>query len=554
MTPHFRCVARSEGVSPPLSQEVRGLGLRATLDRSIRTGMWGIDRSVDTLPMSCRPSRLILLTFAALAIFGAPAAKADSGGSPASGALIDLGSAHGCAVQADGAARCWGKGTSGRLGSGATTSLLATEGTTASAVLSAGGARAITSGDAHTCALTPAATVRCWGQGGSGQLGSGARDNRLDGVVTPAGGTDDPSAVPLGSAVSSVSAGGDFTCAVVEAGTVRCWGDGAFGALGSRGVDNRLDGLADGPSDDASAVPLGGPATAVSAGPQHACALMASGAVRCWGNGANGRLGTGATDDRLDGLPGPAGTDEASVVPLAAPATAITAGGAHTCALLSTAVVSCWGAGFHGQLGGGRNDDRLEGVASGTAPNLTDAATVVTLKSPEVAQKDFAKAPQLAVVAIAAGDAHTCAITVGGDVRCWGRGDLGQLGHSAIDARLDNNATQLTDAATRAAYGPLGLSGLGLGAPAVAITAAYDSTCAALSTGALRCWGSGLDGRLGSGRTDARLDGLVDPGSATDDASTVPIGRVPTRSLSSFRPPRRSPAPRRRRPPRLPAR
>lgn len=450
-------------------------------------------------------------------------AAADAGGSPVGGAFADLGGAHACAVQRDRSVRCWGKGSSGRLGSTGTSDLLSGAGGAPSAP-PVGPVTAVSSGDAHTCALTNAATVRCWGQGGSGQLGGGSRDNRLDGAIG-ASGTDEATTVPLGTAVASISAGGDFTCAVDAAGTVRCWGDGAFGELGSRGTDNRLDGLGDGPTDDASAVPLGGPAVAVSAGPQHACALLATGVVRCWGEGGEGRLGSGGTDDRLDGIAGPSGTDEASVVPLAGPATAISAGGAHTCALLTSGAVSCWGAGFYGQTGAGRNDDRLDGAVVGTGAAATDAASSVVIKA-NVAQKDFAKAPALPVVAIATGEAHTCAVTTDGDVRCWGKGDAGQLGQGATDPRLENNATQVSDAATRVGGGPTALTGPGLGGPAVAVTAAYASSCATLVSGILRCWGSGLDGRLGSGASDARLDGIVDGASRTDDPSSVPIGPV----------------------------
>lgn len=463
-----------------------------------------------------------------LAVLAFPGTSlADSAGSPAAGAYVDLGSAHGCAVQRDRAVRCWGRGSSGRLGGGQIDDRLAWPGT-APTQLSPGTTAAISSGDSHTCALLTSGAVRCWGQGGSGQLGSGTRDNRLDGMVSALSGSDEASTVNLGAPATSISAGGDFTCAVTSDGAVRCWGDGAFGELGSRATDNRLDGLdglGDGPTDAASVVPLGGAATAVSAGPQHACALLTSGAVRCWGSGGKGRLGTGATDDRLDGIGDAGGNDEASMVPLAEPAIAVAAGGAHTCALLASGIVSCWGLNYNGQLGAGRNDDRLDGVVSGTGANATDAPSTVVIKPLNVLQKDYAKAAAIPAVAIAAGESHTCAIVAGGDVRCWGKSDLGQLGGGAVDARLDNNVTQLTDAATRVGGGPTG-AGPGLGAAAVGLTAGYDSTCATLATGAVRCWGSGLDGRLGSSAGDSRLDGIVDGGTGTDDASSVPLGAI----------------------------
>ena len=459
-------------------------------------------------------------------------ALADGASSPAGasavGAYLDLGAAHGCALQKDRVVRCWGKGSSGRLGGGHLDDRLSAAGSGEATELSLGQATAITAGDAHTCVLLNTGTVRCWGQGGGGQLGSGTRDNRGDGAADPLSGTDDPSTVPLGGAATAITAGGEFTCALMSDGAVRCWGDGRYGAVGARGTDGRLDGLADGPTDDASTVPLGTPATAISAGTQHVCALLVGGAVRCWGAGGGGRLGSGKTDDRLDGVVDPSsGTDEASTVPLAEPATAISAGGAHTCALLSSGAVSCWGNNGFGQLGAGRTDARLDGVVSGSGASATDAATIVPIKPVGTAQNKLASTPSLKASAIAAGDLHTCAVVEGGDVRCWGQGSLGQLGQGAVDHRLDNSVTTTADVAARVAGGTAGTGG-GLGAPAVGVTAGYASTCAELATGTVRCWGDGSDGRLGSRATDPRLDGTVSPASGTDDASLVPISALPS--------------------------
>ena len=493
-------------------------------------------RSSTLLMMSRRLAQILTVAATALLLSlaaWAPTAQADASGSPAgptaAGAYLDLGSAHGCGLQRDRQVRCWGKGSSGRLGGGQLDDRLAAPGTAATQ-LAPGLVAAVSGGDAHTCALLVDGAVRCWGQGGSGQLGSGQRDNRLDGAAAQATGTDDASTVALGGPATSISAGGDFTCAVV-AGAVRCWGDGAAGALGTRGVDHRLDGLTDGPTDEASVVPLGpAAATAVSAGAQHACALLEGGVVRCWGNGGQGRLGSGGTDDRLDGVAGPAG-DEASVVALPEPATAISAGGTHSCALLASGDVACWGDAFYGQIGAGRNDARLDGVVSGAGAAATDAAAIVTLKPATTVQSKFAAAAKIPAVAVAAGDAFTCAITSGGEVRCWGKGDFGQLGHGALDHRLEAASNQVADAATLVGGGPAPSDparlGPGLGAPAVAITAGYGAACATLATGAVRCWGNGGDGRLGSGAVDNRLDGAVAPETGTDAASVVPIGPLP---------------------------
>lgn len=480
---------------------------------------------------SLRSLAVFVVSAFALTLPAATGAQADAGNSPAGqsavGAYLDLGGAHGCALQRDRVVRCWGKGSSGRLGGGLADRLSAPGAPDASSIM-LGEATAVTAGDAHTCALLVGGAVRCWGQGGSGQLGTGGRDNRGDGAVDPLSGTDDASNVPLGSPAIAISAGGEFTCALLSAGTVRCWGDGRFGVLGSRGTDARLDGLADGPTDDASTVPLAGAATAISSGPQHACALLAGGAVSCWGNGADGRLGSGAVDDRLDGV---GAADEASVVPLTEPATAISVGGAHSCALLSSGAVSCWGSAAYGQVGAGRTDSRLDGVISGTGAGATDAASLVPIKPIGTPANRLAATPSVRATAIAAGGEHTCAVVDGGDVRCWGRGASGQLGHSAVDHRLDQSATSVADTATRVGGGPsptVAAPGPGLGAPAIGLTASYGATCAELANGSVRCWGDGSDGRLGSRAADARLDGVIDPSTGADDASVVPIGALPS--------------------------
>ncbi len=498
-------------------------------------------RSHGGAPCAAEPVRSVVLAalviVAAALLALAPAARAEPAGAPGtSNALgfVDLGPAHACAVERGRDVRCWGRGASGALGSGTLGDRLAGAGSAASTV-ALGAATQVATGDLHTCVILVGGGVRCWGQGASGQLGSRDRDNRLDGYADPRTGTDAASTVPLGEAATQLSAGGGFTCAVVTSGAVRCWGDGLFGRTGARGTDNRLDGLADGPNDEATTVPLPGPASAVSAGDQHACALLTSGAVHCWGLGANGRLGSGRQDDRLDGVvDAESGTDDVSTVPLGGPATAITAGGGHTCALLTTGDVRCWGLGTSGQLGQGRDNESVLDSAS-------EQPTTVPLKPIGTAANRVATTPNLKAIAISAGDFHTCAIVEGGDVRCWGQGTSGQLGQGAADGRLDTSPTQPADAASRVGGGVDG-RGSGLGAPAVAITSGASSTCAALATGAVRCWGAGDGGRLGSGAEDARLDGIVDAATRTDDASVVPIGPLPSSAADGLPAPATPPA------------
>jgi alpha-tubulin suppressor-like RCC1 family protein len=138
-------------------------------------------------------------------------------------------------------------------------------------------------GSHHTCAIVGGGDVRCWGEGEDGRLGYGNVDDIGD--------TETPASVPpvaLGGKAVAVSAGGAHTCAVLETGAVRCWGYGNDGQLGYGNGDSIGD--TETPASVAPVV-LGAKAVAISAGAYHSCALLETGRVRCWGYGAEGSLG-----------------------------------------------------------------------------------------------------------------------------------------------------------------------------------------------------------------------------------------------------------------------
>src|SRR4249919_3497072 len=122
-----------------------------------------------------------------------------------------------CALTATGTVRCWGDNSHGQLGDG--TTIQRRSPVTVSGL---SGVRAIAAANLHTCALTAAGAVLCWGDNSRGQLGDGTTTQRLTPV--PVAG--------LGSGVRAISAGGDHSCAVTTAGAVFCWGDNIAGQLG----------------------------------------------------------------------------------------------------------------------------------------------------------------------------------------------------------------------------------------------------------------------------------------------------------------------------------
>jgi alpha-tubulin suppressor-like RCC1 family protein len=343
--------------------------------------------------------------------------------------------------------------------------------------------RAIVAGEGSTCALLSDGTVECWGANGVGQLGNGTKTY-----------TSTPVAVSGLSGVSAITAGGSHFCALVSGGTVECWGYGFVGQLG-----NGITGTS---SSTPVAVSRLAGVSAISAGNNHTCALLSGGTVECWGNGLAVQLGDGSTDDR----PTPVGVPSLSGVSvISAGVSAISAGGNHTCALLSGGTVECWGDNEMGQLGNGTTTSSstpvavsgLSGVSAISAGATSDHTCALlsggTVEcwgrnddgllagdSPTYNSTPVAVSGLSGVSAVTAGGLHTCALLSGGTVECWGRIQSGPFGEGTI-----SNSSS-----------PVAVSGL---SRVSAISAGGNHTCALLSGGTAECWGDNLNGQLGNG-------------------------------------------------------
>jgi alpha-tubulin suppressor-like RCC1 family protein len=207
-------------------------------------------------------------------------------------------------------------------------------------------------------------------------------------------------------------------------------------------------------------VDVGGPVAALAAGVEHNCALMQTGAVRCWGVNTFGQLGIGTTaavGDNPGEMP-PADIDLGPGV-----VTQLDAGTDQTCALMDSGVVRCWGAAAYGALGYGNTLPLGDQPGEMPPPDVDVGGTVVQ---------------------IAAGESSVCALLVGGTVRCWGANSFGQLGYG--------NENPVGDVP-----GEMPPADVDVGGPAVALYGDYRHYCALLMDGTLRCWGDNGSGRLG---------------------------------------------------------
>ncbi|WP_218109882.1 RCC1 domain-containing protein [Oligoflexus tunisiensis] len=306
---------------------------------------------------------------------------------------VSAGFSHICAVLQDRSVKCWGQNVSGQLGYG--DQLFRGLAPQNSINLGLGRtAQAIATGFAHSCAILDNGSVKCWGANGSGQLGYGDRSIRL---------APSPTAVNLGEGrtARALSLGAYHSCALLDNFTMKCWGSNSDGQLGYNDKIQRI-------APDAVAINFGDNITvrSMSVGTYHSCAVLSDSSLRCWGRNSDGQLGYGDTTARL--APSAAGID----VGTGLTPRQVTAGLSHTCAVFDEGF-QCWGANEEGQLASGDNVAR-------TAPNQTPISI----------------APGRVVVDLAAGRQHTCALLDDRTLKCWGSNTYGQLGNGSTGNQL----------------------------------------------------------------------------------------------------------------------
>jgi alpha-tubulin suppressor-like RCC1 family protein len=335
-------------------------------------------------------------------------------------------------------------------------------------------ATAVGAGTHVSFALFSNGTIDAWGadegdlsNASSGQLGTGANDAN----------SSVPTLVSNTTTATAVAVGDSHACALLSNGTVECWGDNYYGELGTDTTTAN--------SETPIAVTGLSNVIAIAAGAVHTCALVSGGTVQCWGSNDYGELGndTSALCN---------GSDMCSSAPVAVSnltnVTAIAIGAEtdqnadHTCALLGTGKVECWGFNQDGELGNGSMT--TNGVAAaGPVSNVTNAT---------------------AITGRAEGG---CALISGGSVRCWGTNDVGQLGDGTTnDSPTSVAVSDLTDGMSLS-VGPTG-----------------NSVCAVRSSGVAVCWGSNDTGQLGMGVQTEDMSMTPLPVSGLTNVSAIAVG------------------------------
>jgi len=374
---------------------------------------------------------------------------------------IAAGDKHTCAIAQNDTIWCWGDNTYSQLGKSSLADDFSLNPVQTTALPGARVARRIVAGANHTCVLATDGTVWCWGQNGNGNLGDGTFLNQGDPVQAVLGGT-----------ATILAAGGSTTCAALSDNSLKCWGKGNSGQIG-----NGATSLSNWTPVYTSLVPASFTVAHIEIGATHSCAISVAGAAWCWGQYNNGRLGTTTSSNSATPI---------ATASLGGTATEIAAGAAHTCALLTTGSVSCFGNNNMGQLG------QALATASSSTP------TVVTFEA--------------TATHVSAGGQFTCALLSTAAVHCFGDNASGQLGSGST-----GSARETPGAVT------------GLTGTVVDVTTGTSHACAVMSTGQVRCWGLNDQGQLGIGtQTNVATATAISTLNVVPTTTAAPITVAPT--------------------------
>ena len=261
----------------------------------------------------------------------------------------------------------------------------------------------IAAGGSQSCAILDDGTAKCWGDG------VGNVPGEMGNALPP---------MDFGQKVVQMAVGDTAACALLEDMSLKCWGSGSKGQLG-QGTSSSISA-----SQVASfpAVDVGRGVMKVAAGWYHVCAILDKGSMACWGDGSRGQLGSGSTSNIGD-QPGEMG-ENLPVVDVGSGRLVldISLNGYHSCALLDDFSTKCWG------------DTTDYSIIYGDAPSeMGDELPVVNLGTNRSARQ------------IASGLWHRCAILDDCSLKCWGAAAYGRLGYEDQVDRYDDRPARMGD-------------------------------------------------------------------------------------------------------------
>ena len=344
-----------------------------------------------------------------------------------------------CAIVENGSVACWGRGQLYSLGNGG-------DANTGEPILTSPmpdnrPAVAISAGGYNVCALLDNGSVACWGSANMyGEMGNGDQEQHVSPELTNITGDE--------LYATSISVAYTSACAILDNGSVSCWGNNQWGQVGDNSTTHRFSPTFTFPFAD------GKKATAITSGTHNHCALLDDGTVSCWGRNSYGNLGDNTTNSSNVPIP---------THPLGGPAIAISSNQDHTCAVLENGSAVCWGRNDYGQIG--------------TGSNSPDKILVPTLVNPDNWPSGRS------AVAVGTGDDHTCVILDDNSVSCWGRGNVGQLGQGG----------------GWGSFAPVTTNEFGGDNAKIAIESHGDHSCVLVDDGSIYCWGRQSHGQIGDG-------------------------------------------------------
>lgn len=344
--------------------------------------------------------------------------------------LIETALSHTCGVTAAGALKCWGSNTKGQIGNSKVAQHKLPVVVRATNDILDLAYSLYYPAYSHTCGINTLGELYCFGRNGFGELGDGTTTFRTQ-----------PLEIDVGVSYSKISVARDdnqaeHTCGITTSGVLKCWGWNSFGQLGlghvtSKSVPFVVDG--------------GTTYSHISTGGLHSCGITSAGILKCWGYSSYGQVGDTTFSQRNSPVVIDSGTTY----------TGLSVSANHSCGITSGGVLKCWGSNQYGQIGDGTAVNRSSPVVVDSGVNYLSVST---------------------------GRNHTCAIRSGAILKCWGYNFYGQIG---IGSTVQQNLPVVVDS----------------GVSYSSVYASTIHTCGITSAGSVKCWGANGFGNLGDGTT-----------------------------------------------------